>query len=295
MGRWAEVYFTSPPEKREEAVLELLHELQAQGSPQSSSSPSTRDLQSVSAQIPSSQVAGVSPPLADFPLVRAAEEGRPSDSRSWESAPAPNRKRLYAGVSLLIAVLALAYMAWRGSQVESGRSLLPLTPPAVTNQAGTPAQPSGATRTDTSDQTFPASNSPIVPSQGVTGSGNEPGSKTVPGKLAAEAPPATPSTETNPQAGARAANGSDELAIAMSYLNGTDGKARDSGEAVKWLWQAVAKHNAEATLLLSDLYLRGEGVPKNCEQARILLDAEARKGLKAAAERLRNLQDFGCQ
>src|SRR5436305_4998091 len=28
MGRWAEVYFTSPPEKREQAVLELLRELQ---------------------------------------------------------------------------------------------------------------------------------------------------------------------------------------------------------------------------------------------------------------------------
>ena len=27
MGRWAEVYFTAPPEKREEAVSELLREL----------------------------------------------------------------------------------------------------------------------------------------------------------------------------------------------------------------------------------------------------------------------------
>jgi hypothetical protein len=30
MGRWAEVYFTAPPEKREEAVLELLRELQGE-------------------------------------------------------------------------------------------------------------------------------------------------------------------------------------------------------------------------------------------------------------------------
>ena len=30
MGRWAEVYFTSPPEKREQAVLELLRELQGE-------------------------------------------------------------------------------------------------------------------------------------------------------------------------------------------------------------------------------------------------------------------------
>ena len=28
LGRWAQVYFTSPPEKREEAVQELLRELE---------------------------------------------------------------------------------------------------------------------------------------------------------------------------------------------------------------------------------------------------------------------------
>ncbi len=30
MSRWAEVYFTNPPERREQAVLELLQELQTQ-------------------------------------------------------------------------------------------------------------------------------------------------------------------------------------------------------------------------------------------------------------------------
>src|ERR1700727_167723 len=30
MGRWAEVYFTSPPEKREQAVQELLRDLESQ-------------------------------------------------------------------------------------------------------------------------------------------------------------------------------------------------------------------------------------------------------------------------
>src|SRR5438046_8354867 len=31
LGRWAQVYFTSPPERREEAVGELLRELQREG------------------------------------------------------------------------------------------------------------------------------------------------------------------------------------------------------------------------------------------------------------------------
>src|ERR1700687_5827076 len=38
MGRWAEVYFTSPPEKREEAVLNLLRELEDDASTSLSSS-----------------------------------------------------------------------------------------------------------------------------------------------------------------------------------------------------------------------------------------------------------------
>ncbi|MGA8340362.1 MAG: hypothetical protein WB781_00345, partial [Candidatus Sulfotelmatobacter sp.] len=32
MGRWAQVYFTSPPEKREQAVQELVRELEAANS-----------------------------------------------------------------------------------------------------------------------------------------------------------------------------------------------------------------------------------------------------------------------
>jgi TPR repeat protein len=90
-------------------------------------------------------------------------------------------------------------------------------------------------------------------------------------------------------------SGGEELALAQRYLNGTNGQGRNSAEAAKWLWKAIAKHNAEATLLLSDLYLRGDGVSKNCDQARVLLDTAALKGVKDAGERLRHLQAFGCQ
>src|SRR5207245_8011452 len=33
LGRWAQVYFTNPPEKRDQAVIELLRELEAESSP----------------------------------------------------------------------------------------------------------------------------------------------------------------------------------------------------------------------------------------------------------------------
>jgi TPR repeat protein len=90
-------------------------------------------------------------------------------------------------------------------------------------------------------------------------------------------------------------NGRAELATAQRYLNGTAGQRRDSAEAAKWLWRSIAKHNSEATVALADLYLKGDGVSKNCDQARILLDSAARKGTAGAGERLRNLPAFGCQ
>ena len=83
--------------------------------------------------------------------------------------------------------------------------------------------------------------------------------------------------------------------MAQRYLTGMNGQARDHAEAAKWLWKSIAKHNAEATLLLADLYLKGDGVSKSCDQARLLLDSAARKGSTAAGQRLRNLQAFGCQ
>ena len=83
--------------------------------------------------------------------------------------------------------------------------------------------------------------------------------------------------------------------MARDFLNGTNGKEPNRSLAAIYLWKAVAKQNIEATVMLSDLYLRGDGVPKNCEQARLLLDAAALKGRKDAAVQLRNLQAFGCQ
>jgi hypothetical protein len=104
------------------------------------------------------------------------------------------------------------------------------------------------------------------------------------------------SNSANSSAAVPVSTGAEELATAEKYLNGSyPGGARDNREAAQWLWKAVGKGNLTATLLLSDLYLRGDGIPKSCDQARLLLNVAARKGKTAAGERLRNLQAFGCQ
>jgi TPR repeat protein len=88
--------------------------------------------------------------------------------------------------------------------------------------------------------------------------------------------------------------GTNELRLAQRYLGGSMG-ARDSAEAAKLLWKAVRQQNATAALMLSDLYAHGDGVPRSCDQARLLLLAAAKRGAPQAAEQLRSLQSRGCR
>ncbi len=66
-------------------------------------------------------------------------------------------------------------------------------------------------------------------------------------------------------------------------------------EAVKLLWTAVEKGNANAEVTLAELYRQGRGVAKNCDQTNILLSAAARKGNALAQRLLREFQGESCE
>lgn len=87
--------------------------------------------------------------------------------------------------------------------------------------------------------------------------------------------------------------GKSEFAAALAALNGDSGK-RDSARAVKLLWAAVSKGNASAAVMLADLYVYGDGVPKNCEQGKILLKAAASREDAEAKVKLDELNANGC-
>ena len=72
--------------------------------------------------------------------------------------------------------------------------------------------------------------------------------------------------------------GSDDVARAIS--------ASDPATAANWLWAATKKGNKEAPVLLADYYAQGRGVPKDCEQATVLLRSAARAGNPRASARL---------
>jgi hypothetical protein len=87
--------------------------------------------------------------------------------------------------------------------------------------------------------------------------------------------------------------GKSELAAALAYLNVENGQ-RDSSKAVPQLWAAIGKGNSDAEVILAGLYVKGEGVAKNCQQARVLLIAAAKSGNAGAKLKLNELKTHGC-
>jgi|GEM_PF-3525819 len=79
-----------------------------------------------------------------------------------------------------------------------------------------------------------------------------------------------------------------EYLRAQKYLTGA-GVLPDPATAAEWFWRSLEAGNTNAALPLAHLYLRGEGVSQNCTQAKILLDAAARKGNAEAERRLQEL------
>ncbi len=69
--------------------------------------------------------------------------------------------------------------------------------------------------------------------------------------------------------------------------------ASDSAAAAAWLWKAMAKGNPDAPLRLADMYVKGNGVPRSCEQALVLLQAAAAKGDARARNRLAAMHNSG--
>ncbi len=66
-------------------------------------------------------------------------------------------------------------------------------------------------------------------------------------------------------------------------------------EAVRLLWAAVEKGNVRAEMTLAEMYQRGQGVAKSCDQARILWSAAVQKGSGEAQKQLEALAREGCE
>lgn len=61
------------------------------------------------------------------------------------------------------------------------------------------------------------------------------------------------------------------------------------------LWNAVKRGSVRAEVALANLYLKGEAVPQNCEQAHMLLLAASMKGSKSADNFLKSSYAERCE
>lgn len=348
LGRWAKVYFGTPPAKREQAVSNLLEEIKRESAggaaaqstrphfatePKFAADPKfqrtvcaacqhqnppghkfcSRCGQVLSLGQPASSGNLGGPEIADSLPANSATDvtwlGDHAFSSLNDSNPSPGRGWKYLAGAAMIGLAGLAYLHW----APEFRTRVASTD--RTQQVSAPAAPLPPGNSSPADAKAPAE--AVAPEAIVSKSKAESGteSKTESRKREAHNPPVA-SDASNPAVvppGVQAAtqrstllstpaghsisgleSSSPDLRLAQRYLGGSMG-VRDPSEAAKLLWKAVRKQNSTAAILLSDLYMRGDGVPRSCDQARLLLVAAAKRGSPLAAQQLRNLESQGCQ
>ncbi len=350
MGRWAEVYFTTPPEKRDEAVQELLRELRAGGKSAKESTAekkisdeealleakekmvalekqiaelSRRKTESNPMPVPADAVSeqGIVCPaclsknktgqrfcgLCGFSLTAGLAEPAPDKTVASQtpSGPEPERDGSDWGwlhernrtvletrrressargwkyaitVVLMVVLVSVAYLWWRGDlQTNAAERIQKRIIDAIGNRDS--ARQSEREQTPANVNPH-ANDNESAPEETVRdGSKEEHGSSS---------PNASASAPAAPPADSGSQDGQQELQTARQYLEGR-GVPRNSALASQWLWKSVAKKNTEAVVLLSGMYATGDGVPKSCDQARLLLTAAAEKGSEPAREKLRDV------
>ena len=85
----------------------------------------------------------------------------------------------------------------------------------------------------------------------------------------------------------------------MRALQGK-GVPRDSAEAARHFWQSVKNQNSSALVLLAGLYAQGDGVARDCDQAKVLFGAASRQAkshsqLQSLEMTRETLRTSGCE
>lgn len=169
------------------------------------------------------------------------------------------------------------------------------TPPFA---AAAPSTSPSSTSTAPPAATQPSANNTAAskanPEATTSSADNQPPTKTpAPAKATSNNPPPETTKSVrrdNPDTKAAASAkqtlpGADEMTKAQN--------ASDSAAAAAWLWKATAKGNPDAPVQLADMYIKGNGVPKSCEQALVLLKTAAEKENALARNRLASMYATG--
>ncbi len=173
---------------------------------------------------------------------------------------------------------------------EAASNSTPASAPATQPAAMPDQQPSKSA--DTSAQSAPANDTSTTPPASVpppavatqkpaaeARATPAPDTTAAKHELATEPPLVTVKPKSKPDPGQQ------ELANALA--------ASDPAATAAWLWKATSRGNPVAPIRLADMYLKGKGVPRSCEQALVLLRSEAAKDNAPARNRLAALYANG--
>jgi len=206
----------------------------------------------------------------------------------WSYPPAPPRSRgnglvIVAAVVCLmgLAIVLYSYREVLGQTLISlGQKMSTTSETSQSQPAKTPDAPKPAA--EAQQLSTPASAVPQPPSGAQPQSGTVTDSSfTVRDNPPAVKPDSTFQDERRDATGVAARN-KDNVTIA------------DSADQVRSLWSAVSQGNTSAEVTLARLYLIGGGVPKSCDQAKVLLRAAAKKGNGEALDKLSQISHQGC-
>jgi TPR repeat protein len=187
-----------------------------------------------------------------------------------------------------------------GSQTpaEAGASESQANRPDAANPATAPsAQPSSSVNSSADPRSTGAATTHDTPASGGT-RGSTPATSAGGGtanRTATAAPTgsAAVNAASGPEIGSEPGSGQEEFNAAREMLRG-DHRHRDLTKAVNLLWAGVRKGYVPAEVTLADLYRRGDGVTKNCDQAQVLLVAASKKGSPEARQKLEQMAEEGC-
>jgi hypothetical protein len=222
------------------------------------------------------------PPVAEKKERLPAAEKEELQAIKWEEEPAEKKPPTHLSLGwavagmlfvLVVVLLAVGRRTVGESLILLGEQIAGETKPSNTTPAKQPvAAPKPVAGKEAAAEPVRA-NGPTVQTLPAAG-GN--------GIVRGAVPPAT-SADTGPM-------------VRATEQPGERGKEALSARAdpVQLLWAAVKKGNTAAQVALAGFYLRGEGVTKNCSQARVLLATAAKKGNADAKQKLAQLEQEGC-
>ena len=222
--------------------------------------------------------ARIHPPTSESPseFPHPASVTGAEDKHGWDG-------RKVAVAAALVLVFAGVLWSWRrGASAPNSTAVTterakpetaPTPPPAVNAQASETEASGRIVGTQAKRATPPGSAKSLAVPAGIPG---DIARDTAGDKLAA------------------AENTDADLNTGLRYLRGETAD-HNSAEAAHYLWKAVGKQNGRALVELAGLYAKGDGVVKDCDQAKILLDAASRHKMKNLGTALETLRKSGCE